>query len=106
MIGVLKAMGASNRLIRNIFIRLSLPIILKGMLLGNIIGIGLGWLQKQFGFLKLSEESYYVSQVPVNISLIDLTFLNLGTLTVCILMLLGPSLIIAGIRPSKTLRFD
>lgn len=106
MIGVLKAMGAKNALIRNIFIRLSLPVIVKGMVIGNILGIGLAWLQKAFGFLKLSEESYYVSQVPVNISVTDLALLNLGTLVVCLVMLLGPSLIVAGIRPSKTLRFD
>jgi len=106
MIGVLKALGASNSLIRNIFIRLSLPVIIKGMVIGNILGIGLGWLQQEFGFLKLSEESYYVSKVPVNISITDLALLNLGTLAVCVIMLLGPSLIVAGIRPSKTLRFD
>lgn len=106
MIGVLKALGAKDALIRNIFIRLSLPIIAKGLLIGNLIGVGLCVLQSRFGFIKLSEESYYVSKVPVHISLLDLALLNLGTLLVCLLMLIGPSLIIAGIRPSKTLRFE
>ena len=106
MIGVLKAIGAKDALIRNIFIRLSLPIIAKGLLIGNLIGVGLCLLQSRFGFIKLSEESYYVSKVPVHISFLDLALLNLGTLLVCLLMLIGPSLIIAGIRPSKTLRFE
>ncbi len=106
MIGVLKAIGAKDALIRNVFIRLSLPIIAKGLFFGNIIGVGLCWLQSQYGFIKLSEESYYVSKVPVHISILDLALLNLGTLLVCLLMLIGPSLIIAGIRPSKTLRFE
>jgi lipoprotein-releasing system permease protein len=106
MIGLLKALGANDRLIRDVFIRLSIPIILKGMLIGNVIGIGLGILQDQFGFIKLSEASYYVSKVPVNISVTDLLLLNLGTFAVCFLMLLGPSLIIAKVSPSKTLRFD
>jgi lipoprotein-releasing system permease protein len=106
MIGLLKALGANDQLIRNVFIRLSLPIIIKGLLLGNIIGLGLCWLQYQFGLIKLPEESYYVSKVPVHFSLVDLSLLNLGTLVICILMLLGPSMIISGIRPSKTLRFD
>ncbi|MFM7824318.1 MAG: FtsX-like permease family protein, partial [Bacteroidota bacterium] len=106
MIGVLKAIGAKDALIRNIFIRLSMPIIAKGLLIGNLIGVGLGLLQSQYGFIKLSEESYYVSKVPVHISFLDLAMLNLGTLLVCLLMLIGPSLIIASIRPSKTLRFE
>lgn len=106
MIAVLKSLGAKNSLIRNVFIRLSLPVVVKGMVIGNFIGIGLCWLQEQYGLIKLSEESYYVSKVPVNISLVDLAILNAGTLVICIIMLIGPSLIIAGIRPSKTLRFD
>jgi lipoprotein-releasing system permease protein len=106
MIGVLKAIGARDALIRNIFIRLSLPIIAKGLIIGNLFGVGICWLQSRYGFIKLSEESYYVSKVPVHISLLDLAMLNIGTLLVCLLMLIGPSLIIAGIRPSKTLRFE
>ncbi|MFM7079022.1 MAG: ABC transporter permease [Bacteroidota bacterium] len=106
MIGLLKAIGASDRVIQNVFIRLSLPIIIKGLILGNMIGLGLCWLQYQFGIITLPEESYYVSQVPVHFSLVDLSLLNLGTLVICVLMLIGPSMIISGIRPSKTLRFD
>lgn len=106
MIGLLKAIGANDRLIRDVFIRLSMPIILKGLILGNVLGLGICWVQYQFGLIKLPEESYYVSQVPVHFSLVDLSLLNLGTLIICVLMLIGPSMIISGIRPSKTLRFD
>lgn len=106
MIGLLKSLGANDRLIRNVFIRLSMPIIFKGVILGNCIGLGLCWLQYQFGVITLQEESYYVSQVPVHFSLLDLSLLNLGTLIICVLMLIGPSMIISGIRPSKSLRFD
>jgi len=104
--GVLKAMGASDKSIRNIFIRIALPVIGTGILAGNIIGLLLCFLQWKFGIVSLPQESYYVSAVPVNFSLPYLLLLNAGTILVCFLMLIGPSLVITKIDPSRILRFD
>ena len=106
MIGILKSLGASDFSIRKVFIYIAMPVIGIGIILGNVIGIGLCLLQLEFGFITLPQESYYVSQVPVNLSLSALSLLNAGTLLACLIMLIGPSIVIARITPSKVIRFD
>ena len=106
MIGLLKALGARNAAIRNIFIRLSLPIIGKGIAIGNGIGIALCLLQLKFQFIGLSQESYYVSSVPVNLSLINLLLMNAGAIVAGIIILIGPSMIIARMSPAKSIRMN
>lgn len=105
-IGILKSLGARNRSVRNLFIRISLPVILSGIALGNLAGLGLGWLQLEFGLIKLPVESYYIPAVPIHFSLLHIVLLNSGTLICCMLMLLWPSGIIARIRPARVLRWD
>ncbi len=105
-IGILKSLGARNRSVRNLFIRISLPVILSGIVLGNVAGLGLGWLQLEFGLIKLPVESYYIPAVPIHFSLLHIILLNTGTLICCMLMLLWPSGIIARIRPARVLRWD
>jgi lipoprotein-releasing system permease protein len=104
--GVLKAMGATDKSIRNIFIRIAIPVIGTGILAGNVLGLLLCFIQWKFGIVTLPQESYYVSAVPVNFSLPYLLLLNAGTLLTCFLMLIGPSLVITKIDPSRILRFD
>jgi lipoprotein-releasing system permease protein len=106
LIGVLKALGANDKSIRRIFIYVSIPVIGSGIVAGNIIAIVLCFLQLHFGFITLPQESYYVSQVPVNFSFSHLLLLNAGTLLACIIMLIGPSMVVSRIRPSSVIRFD
>ena len=106
MIGILKALGMPNWNVRKVFLYNALNLIIKGLVIGNIVGIGLCLLQLQFGFLKLPEESYYVSEVPIKLNLYSIIILNIGTLIVCFLMLILPSYVITKISPVKAIRFD
>ena len=105
-IGLLKAMGASNGLIRRIFLKRSLRILLIGMIIGNIIGIGLCLVQLHFNIISLSPESYYLSAVPIELNIWYILALNVGTLILWILMLLLPTMLINNVRPSKSIRFE
>ena len=106
MIGILKSIGASNWSIRKIFLYNAAYLIGRGLLWGNVIGIGLLLLQKYFGIVKLNPESYYVNQAPVDINLFYILLLNIGTVSICLLVLLIPSYIITKISPSKSIRFE
>ena len=105
MIGILKALGSSNWSIRKVFLYNASYLILKGLLWGNFIGLTILLLQQYFGFITLDPETYYVSQVPVHIDILSMILLNIGTLVLCFLMLLIPSVIISKIQPSKSIRF-
>ncbi|MFN3753265.1 ABC transporter permease [Flavobacterium sp.] len=106
MIGILKSIGANNWTIRKIFLYNAAYLIGRGLLWGNIIGIGLLLLQKYFGIIKLNPESYYVNEAPVDINLFYILLLNIGTVAICLLVLLIPSYIITKITPSKSIRFE
>ena len=105
-IGILKALGMPNASVRRVFLYQSVLIIGGGILIGNIIGFGLALLQKTSGLLTLPQESYYMRVVPVSMNGWDILLLNIGTLGICYLMLLIPSLIITRISPIRTIRFD
>ena len=106
MIGILKSMGADNWSIRKIFLYNAFYLIIRGLLWGNLIGIGLLLIQKYFGVIKLNPESYYVNEAPVDINLFYILALNVGTVAICLFVLLIPSYIITKISPAKTIRFD
>lgn len=106
MIGVMKALGSKNTSIRKIFLYTSFYLIGKGLLWGNIIAIGLCLIQKYTGVITLSQESYYVSHVPVNIDIAYILLLDAGTIVVCLIMLIIPSFIISKISPVKAIRFS
>ena len=106
MIGILKALGASDITIRRIFLYFSAFLILKGMFWGNLIGISLCLAQKYGGIVHLDPKTYYVEVVPVLIDVPLLLLLNLFTLLVSVLMLVGPSLLISRIKPVKAIRFE
>jgi lipoprotein-releasing system permease protein len=106
MIGLLKAMGATNFTIQKIFLLNASVLIGKGLLFGNLIGLGLAYLQQEFGFIKLDPETYYVSVVSVDINLMHIAGINLLTLAICLLCLLLPSYLISRIAPNKAIRFD
>jgi lipoprotein-releasing system permease protein len=105
-IGILKALGENNTSIRKIFLYISVFLIGKGLLWGNIIALSLCIIQQHFGILKLNPETYYVSEVPIHLNILSLILINLGTLVVTLLMLIGPSYLVAKISPAKTIRFE
>lgn len=106
MIGILKALGSSNWMIRKVFLYNASYLIGLGLLWGNIIGLGLLFAQKYFKLFPLNPDTYYVSEAPVYISWDYILILNIGTFIACLLMLLIPSVIISKISPVKAIRFD
>lgn len=106
MIGVLKALGTGNRAIRRIFLIDAAYIMGIGILLGDVLGIGLALVQKQFGLVRLPIESYYVNVVPVDLSPWPIVALNIGVLVVCVLALVVPSMLVSRIAPAKAIRFE
>ena len=106
MIGILKALGANNWSVRKIFLYNAFYLILRGLLWGNGIGIGVLLIQKYFGVIQLNPENYYVNQAPVYFNLGYIAALNLLTIAVCFLVLLIPSYIITKISPIKAIRYE
>lgn len=105
-VGILKALGTANISIRRIFIYCATYITLQGIIIGNIIAIGLALIQKYYGLIKLDQQSYYVSQIPINIDFGLVLLINLATFIICVLVLIIPSMIIARISPVKAIRFS
>jgi lipoprotein-releasing system permease protein len=106
MIGILKALGSDDTTIRRVFIYQATYLIGKGLLWGNLIGIGLAFLQLKTGVITLDPSSYYIKTVPVNLELIHVLLLNAGTMAVIVIMLLVPSKLITRITPVKAIRYD
>lgn len=106
MIGILKAVGANNWTIRKIFLYNAFHLIVRGLIWGNLIGIGIIIIQQQFGIVKLNPESYYVNVAPLYLDWLYILLLNLGTTIVAFLVLLIPSYIVTKISPVKAMRFD
>ncbi|MEO5602827.1 MAG: ABC transporter permease [Cyclobacteriaceae bacterium] len=106
MIGMLKALGASNGFIRSIFIYNGVNLILKGLLLGNILALGLCYIQYKFKLISLNPRDYYMSFVPISWHWEIVALLNVFTLVVVTLILLLPTMAISRITPIKAIRFD
>lgn len=106
MIGVLKALGTSNGTIRRIFLIDAAYILGFGIVLGDALGIGLALVQQHFGIVRLPIESYYVDRVPVDLAAWPIALLNVGTLLVCVLALVVPSMLVTRIAPAKAIRFE
>lgn len=106
MIGILKALGMRNAGIRRVFLYNAMYIVSIGLIAGNLLALGLLFIQKQFSLVTLSEESYYMTVIPVNIDLINTVLINAGALLICWIIFLIPSLVIARIPPVKAIRFS
>ena len=106
MIGVLKALGARNGMVRHTFLWFSVFIIGRGLLWGNIVGIGLVVLQQLTGIVRLDPQTYYVSQAPMELNLPLILLLNVVTLFVSILVLVGPSYLVSRIEPARSMRYE
>ena len=105
MIGILKAIGAKNLTIQSIFLYHGIIITITGLFFGNILGLLLCWLQARFGFLKLPEDAYYISQAAVNIEWWQIALVNIGTLLICFLILMIPTFIVKRIQPVRAIQF-
>lgn len=106
MIGVMKALGARNRTIRHTFLWFAVFIIGKGMLWGNVIGIGLTALQYFTGMVSLDPTTYYVNTVPVEFDMPLIATINIATLIVCVAALIAPSHLVSFIHPAKSMRYE
>jgi len=106
MIGIMKALGASNISIRRIFLYYSAVIIGIGLLIGNVFGVGLCFIQKYFHIIKLQQDSYYLSYAPVEMNWSWIAALNIGTILITLFLLVLPSILVSRISPVKAIRFE
>jgi lipoprotein-releasing system permease protein len=106
LIGTLKAFGMGNAPLMRIFLINAAAIIGKGMLWGNLIGIGLGALQHYFHFIPLDPANYYVNTVPIYLDWSGFLMLDLITMGICVVTLTAPAFYVAGITPIKSIRFS
>ncbi len=106
MIGILKSIGASNKSITKVFVYNAAYIILNGLFWGNVMGLGICILQQHFGFIKMNQENYYLSEAPVYFNLLSILLINVGTLLICTFIMLLPTRLISKISPIKAIRFE
>ena len=106
MIGVLKAVGMRNKSLRHTFLWFAVFIIGKGMLIGDLLGIGIVLLQKFTGLVKLDPTTYYVSTVPVELPVPYIILINIATLIISVFVLIAPSYLISHIHPAKSMRYE
>ena len=105
-IGVLKAIGLSNWNIRKIFIYNSLYILLNGLFWANLVVILFTFFQKRFHLISLDETIYFMSSVPVKFDVFSMFIINIGTIIICYLVLIIPTILIAKISSAKSIRFE
>ncbi len=106
MIGILKSLGANNSQVVRVFLLKGLSMVIPGLIIGNALGLGIAWLQRETGLITLPEETYYMATVPVQISWETILYLNLGTLVISMLMMLIPAVMVRVISPVKAIRFN
>lgn len=106
MIGLLKAMGANNQNVARIFVYMASYLIVWGMIIGNIAGIGICLSQYYGGWFKLSQDAYYLNQVPILLEWTDVLFINIGSFMICYLVLLLPATFVSKVTPIKAIRFQ
>ncbi|MDR0420254.1 MAG: ABC transporter permease [Prevotellaceae bacterium] len=106
MIGILKSLGMQSLNIRKLFLYRAAFIVIKGLIIGNVVGIACCLLQQHFGIIKLDATNYFVATVPINLNMFDLLLLNVSSALVIALVLIIPAQIITKISPEKTVRFE
>jgi lipoprotein-releasing system permease protein len=105
MVGILKALGASNWEVQKIFLRHTLIITLTGIVVGTLLALGLLWLQQATGFIRLKEEAYYISTAAVKIVWWQVLAIGAGTLLITLLVLMLPSIIVRKVQPVRAIQF-
>jgi lipoprotein-releasing system permease protein len=106
MVGILKALGATNWTVQKIFLNHSALITLTGIIIGSLLGLGLLWIQQATGFIHLPEDAYYMDKAEVKIIWWQVALVIAGTLTVSVLVMLIPSFIVRRIQPIRAIRFS
>ena len=106
MIGVLKALGARNSIVRHTFLWFAAFIIGKGLLIGDALALALILLQKFTGFAKLDPQTYYVDVVPVELDWTLIVALNIATMLIALFVLIAPSYLVSHIHPAKSMRYE
>ena len=106
MIGILKALGMRNTTVRHTFLWFAVFIIGRGLLWGNIIGIGITLLQQQTGIIHLDPASYYVDTAPMELNIPVILLLNAATLLICLFILIAPSYLVSHIHPARSMRYE
>lgn len=106
MIGLLKALGSNNASMSKLFLYYALVIIGAGLLIGNVVGLGICLIQEHWHLIKLPQESYYISYAPISISRLWIAAVNVGTVAVCLVLLIVPSKLVSRITPVRALRFE
>ncbi len=106
MIGLMKALGGEDKQISTIFLWMAVHIISKGLLWGNLLGIGMAMLQDQFSWIKLDQKSYYLNSVPIELGLVDIALVNIGSFLICLLILLIPVRMVSKVQPIKSIQFN
>ena len=106
MIGILKALGMRNSTVRHTFLWFAVFIIGRGLILGNIIGLGLVLLQQYTGIIHLDPASYYVDTAPMELNIPVILLLNVATLLICVFVLIAPSYLVSHIHPARSMRYE
>lgn len=106
MIGILKALGMRNPTVRHTFLWFAVFIIGRGLILGNIIGLGLVLLQQYTGIIHLDPASYYVDTAPMELNIPVILLLNVATLLICVFVLIAPSYLVSHIHPARSMRYE
>ena len=106
MIGVLKALGATHASIRHIFRNFALMLVGRGLIWGNVIGLGLCALQKYFSLVKLNANTYYIDSVPIEFNWPFIILLNIGVMLISAVVVFGSSYLISIDAPARTMRFE
>jgi lipoprotein-releasing system permease protein len=106
MIGILKALGQTNKSIRTTFLYVAFFLIVKGMFWGNLTGLGFCFLQSHFQWFKLDSKVYYIDSVPIDIGILSVVLINIGSLLASMFMMIAPSYMITKIEPAKSIRFE
>ena len=106
MIGILKSLGANNLTIRKIFSIFAIMIVGKGLLIGNVIGVSLCFIQKYSSLVKLDPSTYYIDSVPVEMNWLYILLINIGVLLISSLVIFGSSFLMSIKGPSSTIRWE
>ncbi len=106
MIGLLKAMGAEDKQLSEVFLWMAAKIVFQGLLLGNLLGLGLAFMQKQFSWIKLDQKSYYINRVPIEINAIDIIYVNVFAFFICMFLLLIPVKLVSKVNPVRSIQFN
>lgn len=106
MIGMLKSMGATNKQIQRIFVVMAARLIGFGLMIGNLVGLTIAITQYWWGWIKLNQEAYFLSEVPIFITPLDILWINAGAFVLCLFIMLLPARFVSRISPIKTIRFQ